>query len=64
MFRLVKNIATVICWLTTLGHLGFDKYELYQIKHLMSDLGHPHIFIAILASARQYLFFPYSQLMS
>jgi hypothetical protein len=53
MFCLVKNTATVIGWLTTPGHSGFDKYELHQIKHLMGDLYHPYIFTTILASAGQ-----------
>jgi hypothetical protein len=41
MFSLVRNTVTAICWLTTLGHIWFDKYELRQIKNLMTDLGHP-----------------------
>jgi hypothetical protein len=45
MFCLVKNTVTVIGWLTTPGHSWFGKHELRQIKHLMGDLGHPHIFI-------------------
>jgi hypothetical protein len=57
MFRLVRNTATTIGWLTTPGHLAFDKHELCQIKHLMGDLGHPHIFTAMLASAGQYFNF-------
>jgi hypothetical protein len=57
MFRLVKNTVTVIGCLTTPGHSWFGKYELRQIKHLMSDLGHPRIFTVILASAGQYLNF-------
>jgi hypothetical protein len=44
MFQLVKNAATVIGWLTTPGHSWFDKQELRQIKHLMGDLEHSHIF--------------------
>jgi hypothetical protein len=54
IFRLVRNTATVIGWLMTPGHIWFDKHELRQIKHLMDDLGHPHIFIAILVSASQF----------
>jgi hypothetical protein len=57
MFRLVRNIATAIGWLMTPGHSAFDKPELRQIKHLMGDLGHPHIFTAMLASAGQYFNF-------
>jgi hypothetical protein len=57
MFRLMKNTATAIGWLTTSGHLAFDKHELCRINHLMGDLGHPYIFTAILASAGQYLKF-------
>jgi hypothetical protein len=45
MFRLVRNTTTAIGWLTTPGHSAFDKHELRQIKHLMDDLGHPHIFL-------------------
>jgi hypothetical protein len=48
MFRLMKNTATAIGWLTTSGHLAFDKHELCRINHLMGDLGHPYIFTAIL----------------
>jgi hypothetical protein len=40
-----------------LGHLAFGKHELRQIKYLMGDLDHPHIFIAMLAFARKYLNF-------
>jgi hypothetical protein len=57
MFRLVRNTATAIGCLTTPGHSAFGKHELRQIKYLMGDLGHPHIFTVILASAGQYLFF-------
>jgi hypothetical protein len=57
MFRLVKNTATAICWLTTPTYIRFGKHELRQIKYLMGDLGHPHIFTTILASAGQYLNF-------
>jgi hypothetical protein len=57
IFRLVNNIATAISWLTTPEHSCFDKHELRQIKHLMGDLMHPHIFTAMLASAGQYLIF-------
>jgi hypothetical protein len=57
MFCLVRNTATTIGWLTTPGHSAFGKHELRQIKHLISDLGHPHIFTAMLASAGQYLNF-------
>jgi hypothetical protein len=57
MFRLVKNTATAIGWFTTLRHSWFGKHELCQIKHLMGDLGHPHIFTAILTSAGQHLNF-------
>jgi hypothetical protein len=57
MFRLVKNTATAIGWLMTLGHSWFGKHELRQIKHLMGDLGHPHIFTAMLAFVSQYLKF-------
>jgi hypothetical protein len=59
MFRLVQNIVTVIGWLTTPGDSWFDKHELRQIKHLMGDLGHHHIFIAMLASVSQYLIFSF-----
>jgi hypothetical protein len=55
MFRLVKNTVTAIGWLTTPGRSGFGKHELRQIKHLMGNLGHPHIFTAMFASAGQYL---------
>jgi hypothetical protein len=34
-------------------------YELRQIKNLMDDLGHPHIFTAILASAGQFKIYPF-----
>jgi hypothetical protein len=57
MFSLVKNTATTIGWLTMPGHSEFGKHELRQIKHLMGDLGHPHIFTAMLAFADQYLKF-------
>jgi hypothetical protein len=57
MFCLVKNITTAIGWLTMTEHSRFGKHELRQIKHLMGDLGHPHIFTAMLASAGQYLNF-------
>jgi hypothetical protein len=57
MFCLVRNTATTIGWLTTPGHSAFGKHELRQIKHLISHLGHPHIFTAMLASAGQYLNF-------
>jgi hypothetical protein len=50
MFRLVKNTATAIGWLTTHVHSWFGKYELRQIKHLMGDLGHQHIFTTMLVS--------------
>jgi hypothetical protein len=50
MFCLVKNTATAIDWLTKAGHAAFCKHELRQIKHLMGDLGHPHIFTSMLAS--------------
>jgi predicted methyltransferase len=51
MFRLVRITATAIDWLTKPGHAAFGKHELRQIKHLMGDLGHPHIFTSMLASA-------------
>jgi hypothetical protein len=51
MFRLVKNTATAIDWLTKPGHVAFGKHELRRIKHLMGDLGHPHIFTLMLSSA-------------
>jgi hypothetical protein len=57
MFCFVKNIATTIGWLTTPGHSWFGKHELRQIKHLMGDLGHPHILTAMLAFVVQYLNF-------
>jgi hypothetical protein len=57
MFRLVKNTATIIDWLTTPEHSWFGNHELRQIKYLMDDLGHPYIFTVILASTGQYLFF-------
>jgi hypothetical protein len=57
MFRLVKNTANAIGWLTTHGRSWFVKHELHQIKHLMGNLGHPHIFTVMLASAGQYLIF-------
>jgi hypothetical protein len=47
MFRLVKNTVIVIGWLATPGHSWFGKHELRQIKHLMGNLGHPHIFTAM-----------------
>jgi hypothetical protein len=59
MFCLVKNIVTAIGWLTTPGYSWFNKHELRQIKHLMDDLGHPHIFTAILASAGQFKIYPF-----
>jgi hypothetical protein len=51
MFRFVKNIATAIDWLTKPKHVAFGKHELRQIKYLMGDLGHLHIFTSMLASA-------------
>jgi hypothetical protein len=57
MSRLVNNTATAIGWLTTPGHSWFDKHELRQIKYLMGDLRHSHIFTTILVSAGQYLIF-------
>jgi hypothetical protein len=54
MFHLVRNTVTAIGWLMMLGHSTFRKHELRQIKYLMGDLDHPHIFIAMLASARKY----------
>jgi hypothetical protein len=57
MFRLVNNTATTIGWLTTPEHSWFGKHKLRQIKHLIGDLGYPHIFTAMLASACQYLIF-------
>jgi nitrous oxide reductase len=59
MFRLVKNTTTAIGWLMTSEHSWFGEHELRQIKHLMGDLGHPHIFTTILASASQYLIFSF-----
>jgi hypothetical protein len=59
MFRLVNNTTIAIGWLTTPGHSWFGKHELCKIKHLMGDLGHPHIFTAILAYAGQYLKFKF-----
>jgi hypothetical protein len=53
----VRNTTTTIGWLTTPGHSAFDKHELRQIKYLMGDLGHQHIFTVMLASAGQYLNF-------
>jgi hypothetical protein len=52
MFHLVKK--TTISWLTTPGHSWFDKHELRQIKHLIGDLGHHHIYTAMLACACQF----------
>jgi hypothetical protein len=57
MFRSVKNTTTAIGWLMTSGHSLFGKHELRQIKHLIGDLEHPHIFTTMLASVRQYLIF-------
>jgi hypothetical protein len=57
IFRLVKNTGTAIGWLTMPGHSTFGKYELRQIKNLMGDLDHPHIFTVILVSVGQYLKF-------
>jgi hypothetical protein len=54
MFYFVKTTTITIGWLTTSGHSWFDKHELRQIKYLMGDLGHPHIFIAMLTSAGQF----------
>jgi hypothetical protein len=51
MFRLVKNTATAIDWLTKPEHAAFGKHKLRQIKYLMGDLGHSHIFTSMLASA-------------
>jgi hypothetical protein len=58
MFCLVKNTSIVIGWLNTSGHSRFDKHELRQIKHLMGDLGHLHIF----TTACQYMYFFYFNL--
>jgi hypothetical protein len=57
MFYLVRNTATAIGWLMTPEHSAFGKHKLHQIKHLMGDLGHSHIFTVMLASAGQYLNF-------
>jgi nitrous oxide reductase len=57
MFRLVKNTATAIDWFTKPGHTVFGKHKLRQIKYLMGDLSHPHIFTSMLASTGQYLNF-------
>jgi hypothetical protein len=57
MFHLVKNTIIVIGWVMTLGHSWFNKHQLRQIKHLTSNLGHRHIFIAMFKSAGQYLIF-------
>jgi hypothetical protein len=54
---LVKNTTAIISWLTMPRHSWFGKHELRQIKYLMGDLGHPHIFTAMLASIGQYLNF-------
>jgi hypothetical protein len=51
MFRLVKNTATSSGWFTTPGHSWFGKHKLHQIKHLVGNLWHPHIFTAMLTSA-------------
>jgi hypothetical protein len=59
MFRLVRNRATAISWLTTLEHTWFHKYKLRQIKNSMVDLGHPHIFTAILSSVGQFKICPF-----
>jgi hypothetical protein len=53
----VKNTSTAIGWLTMPEHSWFGKHELRHIKYLIGDLGRPHIFTAILASAGQYLNF-------
>jgi hypothetical protein len=57
IFRLMKNTVITIGWLNTSEHSWFDKHEFRQIKHLIGDLGHPHIFTAMLASGREYLNF-------
>jgi hypothetical protein len=59
MFHLVRNTTIVIGWLMTPGHTWFGKHELGQIKHLISDFGHPHIFTAILASTGQFKIYPF-----
>jgi hypothetical protein len=40
----IRNTTTAISWLTTPEHTWFGKHGLRQIKNLMADLGHPHIF--------------------
>jgi hypothetical protein len=59
IFRLVRNIAIVIGWLTMLGHTWFNKHELRQIKHLIGNLGHSHIFTVMLAYAGQFKIYPF-----
>jgi hypothetical protein len=59
MFRLVKNKVTVIGWFMTSGHSWLGKYKLRQIKYLMGDLGHPHIFTAMFASIGQFKIYPF-----
>jgi hypothetical protein len=51
MFHLVRNTATIIGWFMTSEHTWFGKYKLRQIENLMDNLGHPHIFTAVLSSA-------------
>jgi hypothetical protein len=43
-FCLVRNTIIAIGWLMTSGHTWFGKHELRQIKNLIVDLGHSHIF--------------------
>jgi hypothetical protein len=59
IFCLVNNTATAISWLTTPGHSWFDKHELGQIKHLMGDLRHLHIFTSVLAFVGQFKIYPF-----
>jgi hypothetical protein len=59
IFCLVSNTATVIGWLTTAEYIWFGKHELRQVKHLMGDLGHHHIFTTMLASADQFKIYPF-----
>jgi hypothetical protein len=59
MFHLVKNTTTIIGWLTMFGYSWFGKHELRQTKHLMGNLRHPHIFIAMFSSAGQFKIYPF-----
>jgi hypothetical protein len=59
MFYLVRNTTIAIGWLTTPGHTWFNKHELRQIKYLMGNLGHHHIFTMMLVFAGQFKNYPF-----